>query len=201
MAFQPVPNTAMAEVIYSLNTVTCENTFYFNRVAGYDQEDIDGLADIVHTWAEDLWMANLSQDVTLISVVVTGLNSAIDLQGAVIDGVTVGGQASQALPANVSFAISRRSVYTGRSARGRIYVAGLPLNALTTNENILGSTPITNMVDDLNELRVAALTELWLEVIVSRYHEGVKRTEGEVFAVNEYRATDNRVDSRRDRLP
>lgn len=201
MAFQAVPDTVEAAVLYNLNGQTLQNTFHFERAIGYDQADIDLLATDILTWAASTWMANLSQDVTLMAVEVTGLSVLNDIQAVELDGVTVGGQSSQALPNNVSFAVKRYSSFTGRSARGRIYVAGLPLNALTTNENVLGATPITNIVTDLNAIITAPSDPAWQHVIVSRYSGGAQRPFGVVFLVIGYQATDNTVDSQRARLP
>jgi hypothetical protein len=117
------------------------------------------------------------------------------------DGTGNGAVVANPVPANVTKAISRRSALTGRSARGRVFVPGLPDSYIGANENFFSNAPIDLVVDALNEVNTYMGMADFGEVIVSRFSEGVQRPVGVIFNVSEYVATNYRVDTRRDRLP
>lgn len=202
MAFQSVPGTAEAVVRIQLNGVISTNTFYFEQGGGYTQSDIDNLASLVDAWVDNEYLPLISADAAYLSTNVRGLENIVDLAAVDSTGAGVGGVAQKPLPANVTIAIKRETGLTGRSARGRVYIIGMPITWLPTNENLVDPTLLTGMVAALNALRVdVAASSSWEEVVVSRYSNGVKRTTGVVFPVTTYINTDNTVDSQRGRLP
>jgi len=200
MAFQSVPETAEAVIQMGLQNRIVSNTFYFRKVGGYDQGDIDALAVLVDSWAELDYMELLSNQVAYFGTNVRGLEELNDLESTSTAGASTGAVVQNPNPANVSFCVSRRSGLTGRSARGRVYIPGVPVTALDTNENFVTTSYRDNAVAQLNELSPSAIAEGWTEVIVSRFSNKVKREQGVTFIITEYLATDLRIDSQRGRL-
>lgn len=201
MAFQSVPNTAEAAVQFTLNNVTCFNTYQFEKSTGYNQSDLDALAGVVDTWAGLTWVPLLSSTIGYTQTIVRGLEDENDLTALANADAATGGVGSLPLPNNNSIALKRVSGFTGRSARGRIYVVGLPTSYVSGDENFLTTASITDFLDALDDLIAAADAIGWVAVVVSRFLNGVKRAVGVTFDILQYEADDARIDSRRDRLP
>jgi len=114
-----------------------------------------------------------------------------------VDVASVGGASS---PGNVSVAIARKSIYAGRSKRGRIYLAGIPESFVTGN--VVDATFISDHVDMLNGLDeyLADATVPFLSSIVSRIDVGGITPTGTSTLVFRWEAVDSNVDSQRRRL-
>jgi hypothetical protein len=130
-----------------------------------------------------------------------GLEFQNDVEYEHTPGAVAGQSATNPTPSNVCIAIKRSSSFTGRSARGRVYVGPIPVGHLQTDENFVGATWVANIIAGLQDMRDDMSAIGWQEVIVSRYSNNVKRAVGVTFAVVNYDNVDLRVDSRRDRLP
>lgn len=200
MAFQPVPNTVVAEIITAFGlSGSIQNNLYFRFSGGYTQSDLDDLAnDVANFWANGA-MPTLSAGTTLIAVHVRGLESELDLEAfANTDVPTVGSNVSAALPSNVALALKFTTGFIGRSARGRIYIGGWGESSVTGN---LVVTSHADFIRDafINDL-VTTIPAGCEHVVVSRYHNGVLRVSGQVLPVTGYSYTDYRVDSQRRRL-
>lgn len=201
MAFQRVPETAEVAVVYLSNLVNVQNTFYGRKVGGYSLADLELLAEGMDTWVDEIVKPIISNQINYVRVDVRGLDNENDLEATNADSAGAGGLAQNPNPNSVSFAVSRRSGFTGRSARGRIYWLPPTVNQLTSNENFILPTPAGAITDALNLVRTVMGALDFTEVIVSRYTGGEKRAEAVTFEVVEYTATDFRLDSRRDRMP
>jgi hypothetical protein len=200
MAFQSVPETAEVFVEYSQNGVSMGNSFYFRKTGGYTLSDLEDLADDMDSWVATEWLPLLSQDVSYARCVVRGLENEEDYVTENNDGVGAGGIAVAGLPNNVTFAFKRLSGFTGRSARGRVYMTGIGTSFLTADENIMNGTKLLNLLAVLAEIVNYVITHGWVEVIVSRYHEGMKRTTAQTLAVSEWSYSNSKVDTQRRRL-
>jgi len=201
MAFQRVPETAEAVLSIGSQGIIMTNTFYFRKTGGYGQVDIDDLAAAVDGWVGAHYRARLSAEATYFGTNVRGLDQVNDLTAVNTTSAGIGGVVGEILPLNVSFAIKRLSGLTGRSARGRIFVPGIPTSQLDANENFVLATYADGNVDALNELKIDAALAGWQEVIVSRFENNVKRPLGVLFVVVNYAYTDLIVDTQRGRLP
>lgn len=201
MAFQSVPDTAEAVVSFSLNTQPFTNTFYFKHAGGYVLADLQDLANEVDDWVGTSLLPELGADTTYVRTTVRGLENIVDLEVIEATNAGIGGVAVQALPINLAFCVKRETGNTGRSARGRVYLAGFGLTYLAANENFWDSTDMADVITALNALAPSLTSFGWVEVVVSRYSGGAKRATGVTFPVTNYTPVDYRVDSRRDRLP
>ena len=200
MAFIPVANTAMIELVYEgPEGQTCENTMYFNGGA-MDLAGLGALVDAVTTLVTDNILPLLHSAVSLVRVVGTLLDVLDGLQVISTTGLPAsGGETGGMLPSNVSFALSFRSASRGRSARGRNYVYGIPSAAQDTTDS-LNSTYVSALVDAWSAVLFGTTETGWEPVVVSRFTAGAPRTAGVTFAITSVVATDTGIDTMRRRL-
>jgi len=172
---------------------------YFSSPGTPNATDLSNIGSALASY----WVAEMlplqSNALTLTQVVVTWL--AVENGVQAVFGVTPvapGGQVSAGLPGNVSLAVSFRTGLSGRSFRGRNYLAGLTEGQVTGNE--ISSTAAAAFVDVYEGL-LPTLTALSLtHVVVSRFAGGLPRVSGVATPVVSYLTTDLVVDSQRRRL-
>lgn len=149
-------------------------------------------------WWSNYCADHVSNEVALSRIIVTDMSVP---NGAQIDfpvDDTTGNVASPALPANVTFATSFRTGFSGRSYRGRAYWIGLAESMVVGNE--------------VTELQADYIRDAWqgfdgavgLEsmghVLVSFVQNGVVLEQPVVTPINNYVNVDRRVDTQRRRL-
>ena len=127
MAFQSVPDTIGVVVRITCNNQPITNTYYVEKPGGYTSTDVLTAAVTAYEWWE-LQMAPLMP--------VAAFMTGVEARGLALENDTVveyapanvfGTVASNPLPSNVAFCVKRTSAFSGRSARGRVYIA--PLHA------------------------------------------------------------------------
>jgi len=206
MAFVPVPNTLQVDVLYLLAGQRVENTLYFERDGGWSLPQIIDWLEQMETLIKTDLLPALSASITLIELIgrVLDTASSIGFSQPVSSGNT-GGVAGNASPNNVTYTISFKTGLTGRSFRGRNYVPGLPVAAVTGN--VIGSTTRTAILAFYTALKAMAdaATNPW--VVVSRYSgvgmdgRPVPRMSGVTTPIESVTTFDTTVDSQRRRLP
>lgn len=200
MAFQSVPDTAEVVVRYDYSGRIWTNTFYAKFFGAYDQEDLQTLADITDEWVAEELFPLISSQISYKDVQVRGLEEVNDYTAESNASTGFGTDAVGITTPQTSFAIKRLSGFTGRSARGRIYIPPPGTDTLQANRNYLLAVYADAWVDALNALTGVWSSELWSAGIVSRYHEGSQRTFGLVFPLIGWAYTDLRLDTQRGRL-
>jgi len=203
MAFQAVDKTAKVFIQFLSNGELWGNTYYFWKADGYDQDDLDDLAADMDDWVAVELLPNLSAECVYVGTYVTGLEHQEDYTAYSDASGGAGGQAGVCLPNNAVLCMKRISEFTGRSARGRVYIGGLRSTNLTSgasNQNTWSATTISTVLAALLEIATYVVTHGWIEVIVSRWNEGVKRADGQTRSVVDWTFTDDVVDSQRGRL-
>lgn len=203
MAFQPVPDTAEIDIIFTLNGETCQNVFYAELEGGYTLADLQALADAVDIQWDTAWKADQPPEVLYVRTEVRGLANENDFLASANASAGAGTNVSSALPNNVTFAVKKESGLTGRSARGRTYWIGIPQAELSaSDENTLNSAYVTAVVSNVNAIRtVINVTGLWVAVLVSRFTAGAQRSEGKTFVWVATTNVNNVIDTQRGRLP
>jgi len=201
MAAPYVPNTAYMYFQCACNGKDVGFGYNCEFLSGlYDQTAIDDLADIGNTWFTDEIMPITSITLSYIQTVVRGLNSAIDLTATNNNGASNGLSNNAPLPNNVSFVIKHSTGFTGRSARGRSYMVGIPNNVVAANEDDMGVTQAQAYVDAFDLLDATLDAAGWNGVVVSRYTAGVLRTTPITTTITGHEFTDLKLDTRRKRL-
>lgn len=204
MAYQRVPETAEIRLIFevALQEVSC--VFHARMAGGYSQTALQNLADTIGPNDGPAFAAIMSLQDHYLRCEVRGLDAENDYFVTSVLGAIAGSVAIADVPNNVSFCITQRSAYTGRSARGRVYFPAVHRSALSTTAdetNQVTSTWAAAAVGVVEGVRID-IENIggWDAVIVSRYHNGAKRSEAVTY---QWLTTENRtlnVATRRSRL-
>lgn len=185
MAYQRVPNTAEVVVRYEMAGNPFVNIYHAERSAPYAQIDLDALATAVDSGPAASLLADLSLAVDYVRTDVRGLNAENDMTATDNSNAGVGGNSNTPLPNHSAFAIQKRSGLTGRTARGRVYIGGIPrafINISAGEYDEMHPTFAAVYVAHVDGFRTGIdAVGLWDPVIVSRYSAGVKRAEGVTF--------------------
>jgi hypothetical protein len=200
IAFQSVPNTAEITLRGEVETQTFINTFYAKFPAAYDEGDIAGLAAAVNAWALTDWITCVGPQYTFLETHVRGLTAGIDFEAAADNIGIVGTAGSTPLPNNVALSVKRQSAFTGRGARGRIYIGALTEEVLDS-VNTVNPTYAGVVIDALYAMNAAIVAEGWLPVIVHRRSGGVLLGPAVTFELITWNIVDMVLDSQRRRLP
>lgn len=200
MAFVPFPNTALFEVLYLSDGQRVENTLYFDLEGGWTSGDLESMCAALL----DYWTANMiplqSNQVTLLGVEGTALDSSEGAFGAVYAPTpVVGGHTADVEPNNVTFAITFFTGFQGRSRRGRNFWIGIPVDNVSLSE--VGSSYIADVLEAYTGIvtGIPSATGDW--VVASRFTDGAARVVGLTTPVAGVRVADLVVDSQRRRLP
>jgi hypothetical protein len=200
MPFQSVPNCAIAVVEGIIDSQPIANVLGFQTPTLYSQGDIDALSAAVDTEFAVNVLPLLHSTYTYVQTAVRGLTSPIDLQSINGTGTGPGGTGGDALPSNVAFCLTEYTGKSGRSARGRIYIPGIPAS-ITATANTLSPTPATAFVTAYEAIFSTALTAGWTHVIISRVNNGAIREFGIGTPVTQIVHRNLILDSQRGRLP
>lgn len=202
MAFQKVVDTAQISVIYTYNGEPAQNVFYAEHAGGYLLADLVALADQIDANVGLTWLPDQPAQASYVRTEVRGLAVENDLLVINNDTAGSGGDAGEALPGNVTFSIKKSSPFTGRSARGRTFWIGIPRSRLeVADRNELTALYVSEIVANVDLIRSQTnIVPGWQAVLVSRFTEGAKRSEGVTFDWVSSSAVDLVVDTNRGRL-
>lgn len=185
-----------------LNLNVAKNVFGVRKRAGgtLSIADLQIIAGAMVGWEDTVAQPGRSNGVRMTEIYVRALdeqNAPVWIQS--INPPLVGGQASPALPFNVTLAVKFTTGFAGRSFRGRHYWIGLAEGQVTGDFVI--STAADNIRGFLDTLRTQDLDAIGYDlVILSRQHNGVPRVTGVATTVTGVSLTDYRVDTQRRRL-
>jgi len=179
MAFQPIPNAGTATV----RGVYADGTKYAN-VFGVDllaagsltQGDADNVADALAT-AYNLIDGYWSTDFSLVDVVLTDQRTEGAPEFVSTSSFPIAGDnAGDLLPLQTSAVISWQSQLRGRSYRGRTYLGGFAEQY--SDGKVIDSSLMTALQDFADSIVLGGQF-----VIISRYHDKVKRDEGSYTSI------------------
>jgi len=200
MPFIPVPDCVQVELVYLFDTQRVQNVLHYNPNGAYDPDEMIELGEALVSWFDTEMQPNLANTISLISVKVTDLATATAPAVEVTSGLPLTGTlSSPALPNNVSCVITKRTVFRGRSFRGRIYMAGITEADVTAN-TIAGARLTTWLNAWTAAMSFMTTGVEWTMGVVSRYTDGAPRAEGIFTPVLGF-TSDGVVDSQRRRLP
>jgi len=201
MAFVPAPNLVSVEFRCTWAGQQTENRINVDLLTAPTAANCQTLATACESWWEDNVVAITPDSLELREVFVRDQSQLNGFAAtASPTGALPGTGGSPSLPNNVTICASVRTLFTGRSARGRWYWQGLMESQVTGN--VVASGTLTSIDAALTNLAsvIAGLSHFW--VIASYISEGVPRPGGPVyFVVNDITFVDDVVDSQRRRLP
>jgi len=204
MAFTPVPNTARCCVKYTLFGQQVCNILYFEKGSPWTASELVTLATALNSWVDAEILPLMSADMKFIGTEARSMEaqSAPSVEVAISPPLE-GDIANAGLPGNVAVAVKFATGLTGRSFRGRNFIAGWPEQAITGNKIL--SAPQAALVAAFEALE-SYIIGLTANHVVASLFSGVDsngkpipRTTGVTTEVTQYTADDD-VDSMRKRL-
>lgn len=198
MAFIPAVRTARATIEYALFGHQCVNVFHMQNDVDWTEASLQGLTALLTTWWTTTLAIHQSSDVNYVRSTARDVSTA---EGLIIingDGSgTNGTQAFASLPGNVAACISWRTGLSGRTRRGRSYIAGLPINARTGDSLTEGNI---GALVDAGEALIADCLDGGYPLVVASYQlNNAPRTTALLTPVTNV-IVDARLDTQRRRL-
>jgi hypothetical protein len=207
MAFIPVPDTLLVEIIYEQAGQTIENTMYFEKTDGWLLADVISFLAALRTTVEEELMPLLHTSIALVRLVATLLDAvdALSFTNTVSPPVA-GSDNGDPLPNGNAYVITFLTAGRGRSNRGRNYIAGLNSNVMANANNVSTAfrTGLLSAYDTINALAIATGVDM---VVVSRFSgvdgagKPIPRATGVTSIITGFTTFDTIVDSQRRRLP
>lgn len=198
MAFIPAPNTAEAVINWVGESQPMANVLHFEHAGGYDQTAIDLLAAVIDASVDAYIIPLVYTGIDYVLTKVTGLASVNDLTATNATNAQAGISTGATPPQQQSYAVGLRSNFTGRSARGRVY---MPPTSMTnfTNGRTLSTTYSDAAVDAIADMLDDAAAAGWNCVITSYQTANAPRTTAVNFLVTQVGVADLNVDTQRRR--
>lgn len=200
MAFIPLPNGIKVSVEFELAGQQVVITLWFKGSAPATALELNDLNVAILDWAQDELLPLLSTAITLTGATSTAQDSdSAPTDYNALTPAQNGAVSSDSIPNNVALVTSFLTALRGRSYRGRVYMPGLPANALSDAATV-GSSLVTALAAAFAALSdVETITGLE-HVVASHFTNGAPRTTAVGTPVEAYR-TGSTLDSQRRRLP
>jgi len=202
MAFIPIPDTVLCQLVGRIDGQQTINDLYFtNTTPGVTLAEVTDLAEAVSSWYVSSMLTLLSSAFSLERIHARDLTSQASFSVDVNSGPAPGSSGGAFVPNNVAPCISFRTAFAGRSGRGRNYIPGVPQPVVD------GNTLTPGFIADATAAYGSLLPGEglvpagWVWVVASRYTLGAPRPAGITYPVQSVIFTDNIVDSQRRRLP
>jgi hypothetical protein len=180
MAFIPVLNCIQARLIWQEdNGAVAQNVFWHATVSAPTLADMEAIGA---TWGELMTEAGLVPTITnnwaLSSVAMRAMNEEEGAQLTYASGMPISGTSTEtAVPDQVAYTVTWSTGLSGRSARGRTYMLGLPISAVE-NRNKLSVSARNNFNNAWGIVLDAFETEGHALQVVSFQEGGVPRSAG-----------------------
>jgi len=183
-----------------------ENTLWVENASAWDGDSLTELATEVQAWWTTSYAPIATASVILREIVCTDMTSLTGATGSVGGDDAVGSQIGGTLPGNCSLAVSFRTALRGRSFRGRNYVVGIPIEEMSSIDQVTGAYLGLCKTAYEDFLSVISAAE-WTWVIASRFsgvdpdtHDPIPRVAGVTTPVTTVIVVDTVIDSQRRRL-
>lgn len=201
MAFQPFTNGIEVVIHASVAGQSVINTFHAHKGSAVSGTD----AIVMAANCDDAWATNmlpiLSQGYVYEYTSVRGLTSPTDVYAEDSTSAGIGAVTVDPLPNNVALSVKRFGDLTGRAARGRVYIGGIPETDFEVAGQTVTSAFVDALVDALMEFHDVLSDGTFTEVTVHRSSGGVFLEAAVGYVVTTYAVVDRVVDSQRRRLP
>ena len=173
MAFQDLPDGALAVIEYGSDTQQWTNTLWFTQ-SGFGTTEMNDLLGLVATWADVEIMPALATFWERRQVTIYDMRSSIGAKLTGPGGGANGARPGNPGPVNIALVSTFYSAQRGKSGRGRNYIAGFSeddTSTISVNEPIV----VTQIEDAYSVLFALAAAQSWAWVIASRQLDGVPR--------------------------
>jgi len=199
VAFIPAPDCALVEVIGNQSGQPCEFTFAVQHSGAYDLANMVALAGAVDGWYNDNLLSSLPSSVTYEGVTVRGLSSEVDLRYDLSEPLPGLDTVNDPFPAQVALCVTKRTGFTGRSARGRMYFWGIN-SQFRLDDRHIDDAGMSGYGDTLDPLVTAVAGAGWAVGVLSYQTAGAPRVTALFTLLDHFQIRDNRLDTQRRRL-
>ena len=196
MAYIPVVDTVLLELVYEMQGQRMEQTLYFEHDGAMSPTDMTELAIDIKAWWQAQMAPLLANDLSLVIIKVTDLTSnsspVVEFTTGLPSAAT--GEADP-LPLTDAIVTTFTTPFRGRSFKGRNYIPGVQENIQSAG--VLDATFLNNVSIAWDTLFDVLLPTEWTWVVVSRYTDNTPRVNGVTtpitgFRVSKYIATQRR---------
>lgn len=194
------PMVVEAALIYENNVdaSTAHNVFHFSMGAEPNSNDLEILGGLLENWIDVEWQPLASIVWKSVGVRIRQLKAIAPVTYDETWSYT--GAITGAAPANnVTFAVSFRTGFGGRSYRGRAYHVGLAEADIA--DSYIDLTVRESIREGYEALIGIVAAEGWTWGIYSKFENKVARTTGLFTPITSVITVDNVLDSMRTRLP
>lgn len=199
MAFIPLPNGFKIALEFNLNGQAVVNVYHTTSAVPVNTTNLTALANVFISWWTTQQRQNFSNQMSLLNVLVTDIRVEDGQQVQVPLTINNAGTIATApSPNNVAVVTSWRTGFSGRSFRGRTYLAGIANTEVS--DNVISGTLISNLLLDATGLISDLITAGHNLVVFSQYNNGAPRVTGVGTPINSV-IIDSRIDTQRRRLP
>lgn len=180
MTFIPTTDGARAVIKFTMGAEQWSNVLWFTK-ANFLTTDMEDLGDDIGTQVAGYWKPRLDSSSSFVGVDVYDMRSSTGQVVHQTNGAGVGTGGGDMLPLNVAVCVTLRSANRGRSARGRVYLAGLTENDITDGSFVAAATGAAQNM--LLDIRNGAQALGWTHVIRSTQKDGQTRNPADTYAV------------------
>jgi len=199
MALPILPDGMRISLEMSLQGKDIANIYHVTTTNVIDDLEMFRIADVFKDWWDVSLSITLSDELSLNAITVTDIS--VVGGGQIISTVgmpVIGKSINDSITNNVALVASLGTAKTGRSFRGRSFIPGMPVVAITDNHvGLVNAAIVTSAFEDL---LAALIVEGARLVVASFISGGVQRLIGvatEIISI----AVRTRVDTQRRRLP
>lgn len=199
--YQPAPLVAEVKMTYRQGTNLMSNIFHVTKDVEWTGADLDALAEVFYDWENSDAKNDRSDSIELTHITAAALVSEdAPYRARAIDPAVGGILLGQALPLNVTLAVTAVTGSRGRGRQGRTFWIGLAESQV--DENVVTNTSQDNIVDDMNALMTAVNAVAGQELsVLHRFKDGVKLASATSSPIVTYTVRDTTVDTQKNRLP
>lgn len=201
-SFVPAPLIVEIQVLQRLFGQEVENTFYYDVEGEPTEAELTDLANkAIVQWINHMlnWQ---SGDLTLVGAIATDLTTATSPSVQVSTTATPGLNDTPSMPGNVCLSVKRTTAARGRGARGRVYIAGIPPNAVVADgvDTSYGDAVVGALNTIMANMAEADTAPAGADSVLHRISGGVPLSEAVVRHTLSYGLADYNLDSQRRRL-
>lgn len=199
MAFIPLPDGIRIVMEYTLDSKTVVNVYHLKDDLPITPTRLLQAVTIFREWWDNHLSAEISEDLVLQQVIGTDVSVENGTQEFDVPNPSIPGQdVIGATPSNVALVTTLKTAFTGRSFRGRSYIAAIPKTSITDND--VGLTKATNILNDFSLLVADLLSSSFSLTVASYVSGGAPRTTAVNTPVT-ILSVNIRVDTQRRRIP
>lgn len=198
MPFIPAPNCALIEVLGLQAGQPCEFTCAAERATGYDLANMVTLAGAVDGWVNTDYLGIMGTTAMYEGVTIRGLEAVEDIRYDLSEPLP-GSGFDEAMPAQVALVVTKRTGFTGRSQRGRLYCFGLDRAGLLDERHVTEDFR-AGVQTAFDNFLTAVIGAGWQPVVLSYYHLSAPRVTAQIRPITSVDVRDAKLDTQRRRV-